>query len=111
MRRMVIASLRRLGDVAFEEAATGLEAIERLALGLVDLLILDLNMPDMHGLEVLRFVRTHPTFQALPVVILTTRSDAESRTAAQREGATLYLTKPFSPDTLLPEVSRLIAST
>ncbi len=108
MRRMLVATLRGLGEVRFEEAASGLEAIERLAVGAVDLVVLDLNMPDMHGLEVLRFVRTHPSFAALPVVILTTRSDHESRRSAERAGATLYLTKPFSPDTLVPEVSRLL---
>ncbi len=110
MRRMLVATLRRLGDVRFEEAASGLEAIERLAVGTVDLIVLDLNMPDMHGLEVLRFVRTHPSFADLPVVILTTRDDGDSRRTAVREGATLYLTKPFSPDTLLPEISRLLVS-
>ncbi len=108
MRRMLMATLRSLGEVRFEEAASGLEAIERLAVGSIDLVVLDLNMPDMHGLEVLRFVRTHPSFAELPVVILTTRDDGESRRSAQRAGATLYLTKPFSPDTLVPEVSRLL---
>ncbi len=110
MRRMLVATLRALGDVRFEEAGSGLEALERLAVGAVGLVVLDLNMPDMHGLEVLRFVRTHPTFRELPVVILTTRGDADSRRDALREGATLYLTKPFSPETLLPEVSRLLAA-
>ncbi len=110
MRRMLVAALRGMGGVRFEEAASGLEAIERLAVAVVDLIVLDLNMPDMHGLEVLRFVRTHPSFRELPVVILTTRDDGESRRDALRAGATLYLTKPFSPEALVPEVSRLLAS-
>ncbi len=110
MRRMLVASLRGLGAVRFEEAASGLEAIERLAVGSVDLIVLDLNMPDMHGFEVLRFVRAHPAFHDLPVVILTTRDDTESRGEALREGATLYLTKPFSPEALVPQVSRLLVS-
>ena len=59
MRRMVIASLRDLNGVVFDEASSGLEAIEHLALSPVNLMILDLNMPDMHGLEVVRFVRKH----------------------------------------------------
>lgn len=110
MRRMLVATLRGLGDVRFEEAASGLEAIERLAVGVVDLVVLDLNMPDMHGLEVLRFVRTHPSFTDLPVVILTTREDGESRNEALREGATLYLTKPFAPEALVPQIGRLLVS-
>src|SRR6476659_3760303 len=55
MRRMIMASLRDLGDVGFDQAASGLEAIERLSLAPVDLMVLDLNMPDVHGFEVLRF--------------------------------------------------------
>ena len=109
MRRMIMASLRGLDDVGFDQAASGLEAIERLALAPVDLVVLDLNMPDVHGLEVLRFVRTHERFRALPVVVLTTRGDEESREAALREGATRYLTKPFEPATFAPEINALLA--
>ena len=108
MRRMIVASLRDLGEVRFDQAASGLEAIERLALAPVDLVVLDLNMPDVHGLEVLRFVRTHDRFRALPVVVLTTRGDEESRETALREGATRYLTKPFQPTTFAPEIRALL---
>lgn len=100
IRRMVRASLAPLGrDII--EAASGLEAIERLALGPVDFMVLDLNMPDMHGLEVLGFVRANRKFQQLPVIVLTTRDDASSRAAALQAGATDYLTKPFTPQGLL----------
>lgn len=108
MRRMVVAALRSLGTVSFDEAQSGLEAIERLSLGPVDLVLLDLNMPDVHGLEVLRFLRSHKAFQEIPVVVLTTRGDEESREAALREGATLYLTKPFAPAELAPQVRELL---
>ena len=108
MRRMVVAALRGLGPVRFDEAQTGLEAIERLSVAPVDLVLLDLNMPDVHGLEVLRFVRSHHAFQQIPVVVLTTRGDEESREAALREGATLYLTKPFAPAEFAPQVRELL---
>jgi two-component system chemotaxis response regulator CheY len=107
MRRMVMASLRTEG-VHFDQAETGLEAIERLTLSPADLVVLDLNMPDVHGLEVLRFIRSHDAFRQIPVIILTTRGDAESRAAAAAGGATLYLTKPFTPDSLAPHVRRLL---
>jgi two-component system chemotaxis response regulator CheY len=110
MRRMVMASLRDLGDVTFDEAASGLEAIERLAVSPVDLVVLDLNMPDVHGLEVLRFIRTHDAFRHVPVVILTTRGDEAARAAALGAGATLYLTKPFTRETLAPEVRGLLTA-
>ena len=107
IRRMVMASLRGICVGGFAEAASGLEAIEQLALGPASLMVLDLNMPDMHGLEVLKFVRSHKAFGALPVVVLTTRGDDSSRTAALAAGASLYLTKPFAPATLAGEVRAL----
>lgn len=100
IRRMVRASLAPLGTDVIE-AASGLEAIEQLALGPVQLMVLDLNMPDMHGLEVLGFIRANQKFQQLPVIVLTTRDDDASRTAAMQAGATAYLTKPFTPQALL----------
>jgi two-component system chemotaxis response regulator CheY len=100
IRRMVRASLAPLATEVIE-AASGLEAIEQLALGPIQFMVLDLNMPDMHGLEVLGFIRANQKFQQLPVIILTTRDDAASRTAAMQAGATAYLTKPFTPQALL----------
>ncbi|MFP5212365.1 MAG: response regulator [Acidobacteriota bacterium] len=100
MRRMVASSLRELKSVKFDEASSGLEAIERLAVGKVDMIILDLNMPDMHGMEVLQFIRGHQSLSLLPVMILTTRGDSESRTEALEKGASVYLTKPFDPRVL-----------
>jgi len=110
MRRMIIASLGRISSVVFQQATSGLEAIERVTLAPVDLVILDLNMPDMHGLEVLRFIRAQASLRDLPVVILTTRSDDASRADAAREGATSYLTKPFQPETVAAEVGSLLES-
>ena len=107
IRRMVKASLAPIG-VEFIEASSGLEAIERLALGPIQLMVLDLNMPDMHGLEVLGFVRANQKFQQLPVLVLTTRDDEASRTAAMQAGATGYLTKPFTPQSLLAEARGVI---
>ncbi len=108
MRRMVLASLRTITNVTFVEAANGLEAIERLAIGPTNLIILDLNMPDMHGLEVVAFVRKHATFRSIPIIVLTTRGDDESRLSALSAGATLYLTKPFDPALLAEHASRLL---
>jgi two-component system chemotaxis response regulator CheY len=97
IRRMIRVSLGALPGLTFREAGTGLEAIESLVVSPADLIVLDLNMPDMHGLEVLQFVRGQRPFANLPVVVLTTRGDEASRTAALSAGATLFLTKPFSP--------------
>jgi two-component system chemotaxis response regulator CheY len=108
---MIIASLTTIGEVSFDQAVSGLEAIERVTLAPVDLVMLDLNMPDVHGLEVLRFIRGHGALRDLPVVVLTTRGDDDSRAAALREGATLYLTKPFAPASIVAQVRPLLAAT
>jgi two-component system chemotaxis response regulator CheY len=108
IRRMVIASLKDVCTGGFSEAATGLDAIEQLALGPIDLIVLDLNMPDMHGLEVLKFVRSHQAYQGIPIVVLTTRSDDASRGTLMAAGASLYMTKPFAPQALATEVRAIL---
>ena len=108
MRRMVIASLRNLEGVSFDEASSGLEAIEHLVLSPVNLIILDLNMPDMHGLEVLNFVRKHDHYRAIPIIVLTTRGDEDSRSEAAAAGASIYLTKPFLPNVLAAYAAELL---
>lgn len=108
IRRMVIASLRSLQGIVFEEAGNGLQAIENLSRGPAELMVLDLNMPDMHGLEVLHFVRSHEKYREIPIIVLTTKYDSDTRAAALSEGASLYMTKPFEPGVLFKEVSRLL---
>ena len=110
IRRMVKASLAPLAMETIE-AGSGLEAIEQLAVAPIDLMVLDLNMPDMHGLEVLGFVRANQKFHQLPVIVLTTRSDADSRAAAMQAGATRYLTKPFTPIALLDDAREVLGRT
>ena len=107
---MVAASLGSLEEVLFEEASNGLEAIETLARERINLVILDLNMPDMHGLEVLQFVRAHQQFRNLPVIVLTTKYDDESRKAALDHGASRFLTKPFEPTALRHHAASLLGS-
>ena len=108
IRRMVKASLAPMATDGFAEAASGLEAIEQLTLRPAALMVLDLNMPDMHGLDVLKFVRSHPSLRSLPVIVLTTRGDDSSRESALAAGATTYMTKPFVPQVLMEQVRALI---
>ena len=108
MRRMIQASLRNLGNLRFVEAENGLSALERLAVTPVDLITLDLNMPDMHGLEVLRFIRAQPLYQSLPVIVLTTRGDADISASSLAAGASVCLSKPFNPSDLAARVGELL---
>jgi two-component system chemotaxis response regulator CheY len=108
IRKMVRASLQSLEGAEFLEAATGLQAVEQLAVARVRLVVLDLNMPDMHGIDVLRFVRRHEQYRTLPVIVLTTRGDDASREAAVGAGATTYMTKPFVPQEIAATVRTLL---
>lgn len=107
MRRMVRTALATLSDVTFVEAGSGLQALEALAVQPA-IVVLDLNMPDMHGLDVIRFLRSHERYRRLPVLVLTTRGDDSSRGEALAAGATGFMTKPFAPAALATAVRELL---
>ncbi|HEU4537439.1 MAG TPA: response regulator, partial [Polyangiaceae bacterium] len=73
-----------------------------------DLVVLDLNMPDIGGIEVVEFVRAQDALRSLPVLIVTTRGDEASRARALEAGASRFMTKPFTPDGILREVTGLL---
>ena len=108
MRDMIVACLRPRADLAFTQASSGLEAIERLSLKAFHLVVLDLNMPDIGGIEVLEFVRGQDKLKALPIIIVTTRGDDVSRSRALEAGASRFMTKPFTPEAILREVDALL---
>jgi len=108
MRDMIVACLRPRADLAFTQASSGLEAIERLSLKPFHLVVLDLNMPDIGGIEVLEFVRGQDKLRSLPIIIVTTRGDDVSRSRALEAGASRFITKPFTPDAILREVDALL---
>jgi len=109
MREMVIACLRAQPGLTFTQAASGLEALERLSLKPFDVVVLDLNMPDIGGYEVIEFIRGQDKLRTLPILVVTTRGDDSSRTRALAAGASRFLTKPFLPEALLAEVRTLLA--
>ncbi len=108
MRDMIVACLRARERLHFTHAASGLEAIERLSLAQYDLVVLDLNMPDIGGIEVLEFVRAQDKLRSLPILVVTTRGDEGSRERALAAGASAFMTKPFTPEGLLANVDVLL---
>jgi two-component system chemotaxis response regulator CheY len=110
MREMVIACLRAHEGLIFTQAASGLEALEKLSLKPFDFVVLDLNMPDIGGYEVIEFIRGQDKLRALPILVVTTRGDESSRSRALAAGATRFMTKPFTPEVLLGEVRALIGT-
>jgi two-component system chemotaxis response regulator CheY len=109
MRDMIIACLRAEPGLSFMHAASGLEAIEKLSLKSFDLVVLDLNMPDIGGIEVVEFIRGQDQLKALPIVIVTTRGDDSSQARSLEAGADRFMVKPFSPQSILGVVRELLA--
>ena len=100
VRRMLEWSLTPAGCRTLQ-AADGIQALEILRAQAVDLAIVDLNMPRMDGIELIRTVRADPRFKELPIILLTTEGREPDRVAALEAGATLFLTKPSTPAILL----------
>jgi two-component system chemotaxis response regulator CheY len=110
MREMIVACLRGVAGLEFAQAASGLEAIERLSLGTFDLMFLDLNMPDIGGFEVVEFVRSQDQLKELPIVVVTTRGEEATRTRALQLGASSFMTKPFNPEQIVSELRALLGA-
>jgi two-component system chemotaxis response regulator CheY len=110
MRDMIVACLRAEPGLGFAHASSGLEAIEKLSLKPFDLVVLDLNMPDIGGIEVVEFIRAQDQLRGLPVVIVTTRGDESSQARAMGAGANRFMAKPFTPEAILAVVRELLAA-
>ena len=103
---MLKACLERGGHEVFT-AKDGVEALEKLREHEPDLVITDLNMPRMNGLESIAAARGEPSGRALPILLLTTETAQELKDRAREVKATGWLTKPFDPDQILGLVARL----
>jgi chemosensory pili system protein ChpA (sensor histidine kinase/response regulator) len=99
VRKVAERALRQLG-VEVTLASDGVDALDKLRGGEFDLVFTDLEMPRMHGYELIRELRFLPAYKALPVVVVTSRSGKKHRDEAQAVGASEYLTKPFTPRNL-----------
>lgn len=90
------------------EAESGFEALRVLPRQDVDLVILDINMPHIHGLELIAMLRGNERYRELPLLVISTESTERDRDRALQLGATAYLTKPFEAEALLERVSALL---
>lgn len=106
MREMVAFTL---GKAGFEvlEAEDGQAALAVLRTSPVDVVITDLNMPKMDGVTLIRTLRADPKWRALPILMLTTESDASKKAEGKSAGATGWLVKPFDPAKLIDVVKRV----
>ena len=109
MRSLLAMALEELDlPVKITEAASGFDALRFLPREDFDLVVTDINMPDINGLELLSFVRKNPLYADVPVVIVTTERGDEDRKRGMALGANAYLVKPFDPEELSRTVQELL---
>lgn len=106
MRQMISLTLRGSGYTVME-AVDGADAFETLQDKQVDLVITDINMPRMNGIELVTKLRTLPQFKSTPILILTTESAADMKEKGKTAGATGWIVKPFQQQQLLTVVEKV----
>jgi len=107
IRMMVGFSLR---DAGFEvmEAVNGVDALRKLEDQDVCMVIADVNMPEMDGIELVKKLRTHPKHRFTPIIMLTTESHESMKQKGREAGATGWIVKPFKQDQLLKIINKVL---
>lgn len=108
MRAFIVSSLDELANFDFFEAKTGFEALRELPRGEITLIISDVNMPDINGLELLSFVKKSDNYKNIPVIMISTETKEEDLKRALSMGAEAYLKKPFTAEDLKEQVKKLL---
>ena len=108
IRSLVAGALEEMGNVEVTEAADGFEAVRLVLDDPFDLIITDVNMPEINGLELVRFVRTRAERSAIPIIVISTEGAGADRERALTLGADAYLVKPFETSDLTATVSKVL---
>lgn len=111
MRKIQRRALNTLGIEDIDEAPNGKEGVDKLQAESYsyNLVMLDMNMPEMGGLEVLKAVRSDPNSNNIPIVMCTSVADKEQVMEAIKSGASNYVVKPFTPEDLQKKVSKYLS--
>jgi two-component system, chemotaxis family, chemotaxis protein CheY len=100
MRSFLTATIEAMEGYTVVEATNGFDALRLLPREQVDLIITDINMPDINGLELISYVRNNPNYRSIPLFIISTESSEKDRERGMALGADEYLVKPFLPERL-----------
>ena len=113
MRSMIDSIIGELAGEEFviTEAQNGFEALKLLPRVQFDLILTDINMPDINGLELLTFLKSNPRYRDIPTLVITTEGKEEDRRRGLALGADEYLIKPFTPESLIASIKRLLGKT
>ncbi|MFY0641854.1 response regulator [Bermanella sp. WJH001] len=107
MRQMVSFTLKGAGHDVIE-ASDGVEALNFAKGQGVDLVLSDVNMPNMNGIELCRNLRELPSYKFTPILMLTTESAGDKKMEGKSAGATGWIVKPFNPDQLLTTIKKVL---
>jgi len=107
-RNMLRAVVEDVDDFETIEAANGLEALKLLPSYDFSLIITDINMPDINGLELISFAKGDPRFKDIPLIIVSTEKSENDRKRGMKMGADAYLTKPFTPEEVQNSIHELL---
>jgi two-component system chemotaxis response regulator CheY len=107
MRQMVTFTLEGAGHSVIE-ACDGQDGLAKAQQHQVDLVLSDVNMPGMDGIELIRALRALPSYQFVPILMLTTESATEKKLEGKAAGATGWIVKPFNPEQLLATIKRVL---
>ena len=107
-RALIRAVIDEMGDFNTVEASSGFEALKLLPAQEFDLVITDINMPDINGLELINFLKNNQRYNHIPLIIVTTERSEEDRKRGMALGATAYITKPFKADELQEVIKRAL---
>lgn len=108
MRSLIVSTLEAMGDVEVIEAVNGFDALRLLPREKVDMIITDINMPDINGLELISYVRKNPNYEKVPLIIISTEGSEKDREKGLSLGANEYLVKPFDPNQLIELVGKYL---
>jgi two-component system chemotaxis response regulator CheY len=108
MRQLLVFALRRLKDVEIVEAQDGMDGLRRVSNDEFDIALIDINMPVMDGLKLIRLMRGEEGLKNIPIVVITTEGASEDRERAIALGANEYLTKPIQANRVLEVVKGLL---
>lgn len=108
MRSFVAATLEGEGAYEVVQVGSGFQALKLLPTTKFDLVITDVNMPDINGLELIKFMRSNASYKDTPLVIISTEGRDRDRDKGIGLGANAYLVKPFAPEALLELVRRYL---
>lgn len=110
MRSLLSSSLEELDEpTKIVEAESGFEALRCLPREAFDLVVTDINMPDINGLELVSFIKQNEKYASIPLVIVSTEGSERDRDKGLGLGADAYLVKPFDPEELRTIVAALLA--